>query len=321
MTTQIGEGGAGKRNNRLRCENLLRSQGCEVSCNTNSSLKYGARLINSVLGDNSTISCCEVLNSLIFPGHEQHHNNSFLCASTVLGMSNMAAGVTIGSNHNSREKDGEIIAGRGFWPGLCTSLKHNSRFASFTLLIKGSYPSELDIMLPFCSVSNDEHDNSLRIQPAYWFLFNMYALTRISLKCKTRDKRKDPDQLIEYDYLAPDTAEEMFRALELIEEWTGKAWAQSNSAESADAAFYRSAGKRLLMGEPETVSSLKVLGEKIESSKRPCTILKPYEAYHAYREMIRFYAVKNIISFLEGRRAGTLKTLFPGWNQNEPENG
>ena len=93
----------------------------------NSQLKYGARLINSYLGDNSTISCCEVLNSLIFPAHEQHHNNSFLCAATVFGQSNMAAGATIGSNHNSRGADGEIIAGRGFWPGLCVSLKHNSK--------------------------------------------------------------------------------------------------------------------------------------------------------------------------------------------------
>ncbi len=98
---------------------------------SHSQLKYGARLINSYLGNNSTISCCEVLNSLIFPFHEQHHNNSFLCAALVQGQSNMAAGATIGSNHNSRSADGELVAGRGFWPGLCVSLKHNSKFASF----------------------------------------------------------------------------------------------------------------------------------------------------------------------------------------------
>ncbi|HBB43031.1 MAG TPA: DUF4954 domain-containing protein, partial [Treponema sp.] len=40
----------------------------------NCHLKYGARLLNSVLGDNSTVSCCELLNNLIFPFHEQHHN-------------------------------------------------------------------------------------------------------------------------------------------------------------------------------------------------------------------------------------------------------
>jgi|GEM_PF-2730447 len=57
---------------------------------SHSQLKYGARLINSYLGNNSTISCCEVLNALIFPFHEQHHNNSFLCASMLMGQSNMA---------------------------------------------------------------------------------------------------------------------------------------------------------------------------------------------------------------------------------------
>jgi NDP-sugar pyrophosphorylase family protein len=74
------------------------------------SLKYGARLIHSVLGDNSTVSCCEILNNLVFPVHEQHHNNSFLIAGLIEGMSNIAAGATLGSNHNSRANDGEIRA-------------------------------------------------------------------------------------------------------------------------------------------------------------------------------------------------------------------
>src|SRR5215210_8077721 len=126
-----------------------------------SQLKYGARLINSYLGNNSTISCCEVLNYLIFPAHEQHHNNSFLCASLVMGQSNIAAGVTIGSNHNSRSADGELIAGRGFWPGLCVSLKHNSKFASYTIMSKGDYPAELNIPIPFSLVSNDVSSNRL----------------------------------------------------------------------------------------------------------------------------------------------------------------
>lgn len=118
--TQIGEG----------CElvNGIIGLGCRIFygvkavrfiTGSNTQLKYGARLINSYLGDNATISCCEVLNSLIFPAHEQHHNNSFLIAATIEGQSNIAAGATIGSNHNSRGADGELVAGRGFWPALC----------------------------------------------------------------------------------------------------------------------------------------------------------------------------------------------------------
>ena len=142
--TQIGEG----------CElvNGIIDPGCRIFYGvkavrffmaSHSQLKYGARLINSYLGNNSTISCCEVLNSLIFPSHEQHHNNSFLCAALLNGQTNIAAGATIGSNHNSRGADGEMVAGRGFWPGLCVSLKHNSKFASFAILAKGDYPAEL----------------------------------------------------------------------------------------------------------------------------------------------------------------------------------
>ncbi|MES2893301.1 MAG: DUF4954 family protein [Bacteroidota bacterium] len=216
-TSQIGEG----------CEivNGIIGFGCKIFYGvkavrfvmaSHSQLKYGARLINSYLGNNSTISCCEVLNSLIFPAHEQHHNNSFLCASLVMGQSNMAAGATIGSNHNSRGADGEIVAGRGFWPGLCVSLKHNSKFASFTIIAKGDYPAELNIPIPFSLVNNDVAHDKLVVMPAYWFMYNMYALERNAKKYVSRDKRITRIQHIEYDYLAPDTVNEIFKALEIL---------------------------------------------------------------------------------------------------------
>ncbi len=183
---------------------------------SHSQLKYGARLINSYLGNNATISCCEVLNSLIFPAHEQHHNNSFLCATMLMGQSNIAAGATIGSNHNSRSPDGEIIAGRGFWPGLCVSLKHNSKFASFTILAKGDFPAELNIPIPFSLVSNDVANDQLVVMPAYWFMYNMYALERNSWKYTDRDQRTDKIQHLEYGYLAPDTINELFDSLKIL---------------------------------------------------------------------------------------------------------
>ncbi|MFN8253508.1 MAG: DUF4954 family protein [Ferruginibacter sp.] len=216
-TSQIGEG----------CElvNGIVGYGCRIFygakavrfiMSSHCQLKYGARLINSFLGNNSTISCCEVLNSLIFPAHEQHHNNSFLCAAVVMGQSNMAAGATIGSNHNSRAADGEIIAGRGFWPGLCVSLKHNSKFAAFTLIAKGDFPAELNIPVPFSLVSNDVSNDELQVMPAYWFMYNMYALVRNSRKYLDRDRRTEKIQCIEYDYLAPDTINEIFDGLRIL---------------------------------------------------------------------------------------------------------
>ena len=218
-TSQIGEG----------CEmvNGIVGYGCRIFYGvkavrfvmaSHSQLKYGARLINSYLGNNATISCCEVLNSLIFPAHEQHHNNSFLCASMVMGQSNIAAGATIGSNHNSRSPDGEIVAGRGFWPGLCVSLKHNSKFASFTIIAKGDFPAEVNIPIPFSLVINDVSNDKLVVMPAYWFMYNMYALERNAWKYVDRDRRTTRIQTIEYDYLAPDTINEIFDALAILQQ-------------------------------------------------------------------------------------------------------
>ncbi|PRD47391.1 DUF4954 family protein [Sphingobacterium haloxyli] len=303
--TQIGEG----------CElvNGIIGHGCRIFygvkavrfiLSSNSQLKYGARLINSFLGDNSTISCCEVLNSLIFPAHEQHHNNSFLCAALVKGQSNMAAGATVGSNHNSRAADGEIIAGRGFWPGLCVSLKHNSRFASYTLIVKGDFLHELNIRFPFCLVSNEADTNRLIILPAYWFLYNMYAMMRNTSKFQSRDKRKFKNQYIEYDVLAPDTVNEMFDALLEIEKAVGRTY--GNNPATADV---QAVGKEVLLSDQQ-LTGKEILLDNVEFSRRKVVLAKPKEAYMVYGRMIRYYAATQIIGFLERKSLDDLQTLI-----------
>jgi len=265
----------------------------------NTSLKYGARLIHSYLGENSTISCCEVLNNLVFPAHEQHHNNSFLIASLVMGQSNIGAGATIGSNHNSRAPDGEMHAGRGFWPGLCVTLKHNSRFASFALVAKGSYEYELNVPLPFSLVSNDVARDRLVILPAYWWMYNMYALARNTWKFHARDKRKVKRQNIEFDSLAPDTAEEIFAALDLLAVWTARAHlrAKGQADEQPGREQLIQAGRRLLAGPAEPVDRMEVLAEGVERSNRKVVVSKVHAACRAYRQMLHYYAVKNLLAW------------------------
>ncbi len=269
----------------------------------NSNLKYGARLIHSFLGDNSTVSCCEILHNLIFPAHEQHHNNSFLTASCVLGQSNIAAGATVGSNHNSRANDGEILAGRGFWPGLCVTLKHSCRFASFVLLSKGDYPAEMHIPLPFSLVSDDRSRNELNIMPAFFWMHNMYALERNTWKFTDRDKRKVKAQKIEFDSLAPDTIEEIFTAMDLLATWTAKAFL-AKTGEKADSKTRDElvrTGSDLIEKKPERIKDLEITGEDIEYSRRKVLILKPIEGYHAYADMLFYYAMKNIVEFMVAR--------------------
>lgn len=298
--TQIGEG--------VELVNGIIGYGCHIFYGVkavrfvlgdNSNLKYGARLIHSILGDNSTVSCCEVLNNLVFPGHEQHHNNSFLIASLVMGQSNMAAGATVGSNHNSRGNDGEIIAGRGFWPGLSSTLKHNCRFSSYTLLTKGSYPAEMNIMLPFSMVLENRKLDQLEVMPAYYWMYNMYALERNSWKYRTRDRRKNPVQHIETDHLAPDTAAEILYGMKMLERWTGKAWFTKNGAFIHSDEECELKGKELLTSSPETVGTLFVSGEMMERGKRPVRILKTARAWNSYRDMLLFYGVKTIAGYLD----------------------
>ncbi|MCL2758703.1 MAG: DUF4954 family protein [Treponema sp.] len=262
------------------CNVFYGSKAVRFIMGRNSNLKYGARLIHSVLGDNSTVSCCEILNNLIFPVHEQHHNNSFLIASLIQGMSNMAAAATIGSNHNSRANDGEIRAKRGFWPGLAVSLKHSSIFASFVIIAKGEYPSELNIPLPFSLVINNVHKNRLEVMPAYYWMFNLYALERNSWKTKSRDKREVKIQRVEIDYLAPDTAEEIIAALTLLDGLLNE-----SGLLPADTA-----------GEGNI---RKIPCKDFENSSRGQVIIKPLEAIDAYRQMLRYYAIKKIAAYLD----------------------
>lgn len=258
---------------------------------SHSQLKYGARLINSYLGNNSTISCCEVLNSLIFPSHEQHHNNSFLIAATVMGQSNIAAGATLGSNHNSRAADGELLAGRGFWPGLCVSLKHNTRLATFTLMAKGDYPAELNVPLPFSLISNDEAKNRLVVMPGYWFMYNMYALARNAAKYVDRDKRTKKIQHIEYAYLAPDSVNEIFTAMRLLQTFTAKAARISGEQEALIAE-----GERLLLDPATDFKTLEIFAEGFECTSRPTQLIKVKEAWTIYRELIVLYAVEQLLA-------------------------
>jgi len=277
----------------------------------NSALKYGARLIDSILGDNSTISCCEVLNNLIFPAHEQHHNNSFLIASVLMGQSNMAAGATIGSNHNSRSNDNEVVAGRGFWPGLCSSIKHSSKFACYTLLAKGAFPFEMDIKLPFSMAVNDEKNGELVIFPAFWWIHNMYALERNNWKFQNRDKRISKIQNIEFDTFAPDSMEEAIAARKLLEIWTAKAYAKkyNENIENLTEKQLRAKGRELLTGDPAVVEGLEVFGENMEKSQRPVRIRKPLRSYNAYGDMLVHYAVTNALAFIEANPGETLSSM------------
>ncbi|HRH61163.1 MAG TPA: DUF4954 family protein, partial [Chitinophagaceae bacterium] len=228
----------------------------------------------------------------------------------VMWQSNIPAGATIGSNHNSRAADGEIVAGRGFWPGLCVSLKHNSKFASFTMLAKDDYMYELNIQLPFSLVSVDLSKDELRVMPGYWFMYNMYALARNSWKFGDRDLHITPIQQQEYNYLAPDTVNEMFNALSLLEYFTGKAfYKKENAAETANKEACITKGKDLLSSHAADVDALQIEAEGFENSKRKTIIIKTAKAYSLFKQLITYYGASQLIAYTETNKIKSLARL------------
>ncbi len=290
----------------------------------NCHLKYGARLLNSVLGDNSTVSCCELLNNLIFPFHEQHHNSSFLIAATVMGQSNIASAATIGSNHNSRSPDGEMLAGRGFWPGLASDFKYDSRFASFVLVSKGSYQNELNITYPFSLVAPGSDSGAVHIIPGYWFLYNMFAIVRNKYKFSVRDKRIVKVQRIETNPLAPDSIQEVFSSLSRIIELTcrylklpSESCAKMTLDNPSPELLVRTRARMELSGDMEAqlqvakdylhhTDSQFLLADDRCQKKYGALVYKPAQGYREYRRIIKYFVAESLMEWASLHKVETL---------------
>jgi hypothetical protein len=147
--------------------------------------------------------------------------------------------------------------------------------------------------------------------PAYFWMYNLYALERNSWKAADRDKRVVKVQRIETDYLAPDTAEEIIAALARMEGWFDAAGIAVASlgpsvllpaeplqtVEGQGDAIYDENPEFAYMGK--TGDEIPAPG--LERRKRRTVLLKPRRAWAAYRGMLRFYAAKTLIAYLEER--------------------
>jgi hypothetical protein len=180
------------------------------------------------------------------------------------------------------------------------------------LLSKADYPAELDIPLPFSLLNNNVSKDQLEVMPAYWWMYNMFALARNSWKFQNRDKRIHKDQNIEFDPFAPDTIEEIFNARSLLEIWTAKAdlRMKGQTLKGKSDKELASSGHEILSGKEEETESLEVLGENMENTKRKQVILKPHKAYHAYGDILHFYAMKNLFAYLNSNRKFKSSKMF-----------
>jgi hypothetical protein len=137
----------------------------------------------------------------------------------------------------------------------------------------------------------------------------MYALARNCWKYLDRDKRKERIQQIEYDYLAPDSINEMFTALTLMEESVGKAYSlKFNLADENKTP--QAIGKELLQIQNPIVDDLEVLIEQCENSKRKVLLSKVNQAYAIFNEIIVYYAVNELLHYTKINSITTINEIM-----------
>ena len=132
--------------------------------------------------------------------------------------------------------------------------------------------------------------------PAYWLMYNQFALERNAWKCDSRDKRTEKTQFLESHYLAPDTVNSIFESLRLLEFFAGRFICVKNYPEKtfSDAEFQKY-GSEYLSKKTDKPASLTLAKHSFENSSRSVKLLKPAEAYQTYRDYITYYAIDSII--------------------------
>jgi len=121
-------------------------------------------------------------------------------------------------------------------------------------------------------------DDILHVMPAYWFMYNMYALARNSQKYVDRDRRTEKIQHIEYDYLAPDTINEIFTAIKILEKL-----------------------------KPDADGTAEISGW--ENTNRKTHVLKVPQAIIIFKELLQYYGTMELLRHLQNNKFSSFEEL------------
>ena len=113
-------------------------------------------------------------------------------------------------------------------------------------------------------------------------------------------------QLIEYDYLAPDTISEIFDSIKLLELAVGK-HEQRNIQLSDDELVLL--GRQRLETASKEIDKFEITIEGIENSKRKAVITKAGSAYRVFKELIMYYGITELITLIQEEKINALDVL------------
>jgi hypothetical protein len=130
-----------------------------------------------------------------------------------------------------------------------------------------------------------------------------------------RDKRIEKIQILEYDYLAPDSIHEVADAMKILERLTARAWLlQSGESASSEGNPLSDSelillGKDLLEKNDPSLAMLEITADNFENSSRKVRINKVPLAYPIYAEIILHYAICRVVEYIGDQQFGNLADL------------
>jgi hypothetical protein len=135
----------------------------------------------------------------------------------------------------------------------------------------------------------------------------MYALARNAGKYASRDKRTDKSITLEYDYLAPDTVNEMFDALRLMKRCVGETFSKDQKKINEDTVIRL--GERLLE-QNKITDDAEIYAGGMENSDRKVQLVKLPKAYHFFKDFITYYGTSQLIQFIQRQNISSFEQLM-----------
>ncbi|HYM93175.1 MAG TPA: DUF4954 domain-containing protein, partial [Chitinophagaceae bacterium] len=113
----------------------------------------------------------------------------------------------------------------------------------------------------------------------------------------------------EYDFLPPDSVNEIFDALQLMKRFTGKAYSKKTK-EPITEEDWANTGAMLLENKEEVINKIEILAEGFENSERKVELIKVSQAYSIYKELIVYYGASQLIRFIHQKEINSWQKLL-----------
>jgi len=157
----------------------------------NSMLGDYARVSNSIIGPDASLSGGECHHCILGPFIGFHHHSLLIASLWPLGRGNIGYGAMIGANHTGRVNDQECWIGEGVFFGLGSAIKFpfNIMASPYSIIASSTICLPQKISFPFSLIMTNT-DNSMNniIKPGWILTSNPYMIRRSLTKFRKRRK-------------------------------------------------------------------------------------------------------------------------------------